>query len=304
MRDLNGLLVFVRVAETRSFTQAATDLDLTPSAVSKAMTRLENDLGVRLLHRTTRSVNLTTDGASFLERCRNVLAEIADAEAGLSRTRTLPQGRLRVQMPVGFGRLVVMPALLRDFNQRYPGIVLDMELSDRITDVVHEGLDAAVIIGAPSDDRLIARRLCTLSFRACASPAYLALHGEPHTLDELDSHHCLAYTVPQTGGYRDWVFMRDGRSYVKSPSGRLNVNNAESLLEAAVGGAGIVMLSTFITAEAVRSGALQLVLRDYAGVGPEVFVVYPPNRNLSARVRAFVDFLDGLVPAYAAQHGL
>ncbi|WP_326539678.1 LysR family transcriptional regulator [Pseudorhodoferax sp.] len=303
MWDLNGLLVFVRVAETRSFTLAASALDLTPSAVSKAMTRLEKDLGVRLLHRTTRSVNLTTDGASFLERCNTVLAEIAEAEAALSRTRTLPEGRLRVQMPVGFGRLVVMPALLRQFNQRHPGIVLDVELSDRIADVVHEGLDAAVIIGPPHDARLIARRLCTLSFRACASPAYLAAHGEPRTLDDLDAHHCLAYTVP-AGQYREWVFMREGRSYVKSPSGRLNVNNAESLLEAAVAGAGIVMLSTFITAEAVRSGALQLVLQDYEGVGPEVFVVYPPNRNLSARVRAFVDFLDALVPAYAGQHGL
>lgn len=304
MRDLNGLVVFVRVAETRSFTQAASVLGLTASAVSKAVTRLEDDLRVRLLHRTTRSVDLTADGASFLERSRSVLAEIAEAEAALSRTRTLPQGRLRVQMPVGFGRRVVMPALLQDFNRRYPGIVLDVELSDRITDVIHEGLDAAIIIGPPPDTRLIARRLCALRFRACASPAYLAAHGEPEAPDDLNAHHCLAYAVPQTGAYRDWVFTRDGRSYVKSPSGRLNVNNAESLLEAAVAGAGIVMLSTFITAEAVRSGALQLVLQDYPGVGPEVHVVFPPNRNLSARVRAFVDFLDELIPAYADLHGL
>ncbi|HEY0202119.1 MAG TPA: LysR substrate-binding domain-containing protein, partial [Burkholderiaceae bacterium] len=290
-------------AQTRSFTQAAAALELTPSAVSKAMTRLENDLGVRLLHRTTRSVNLTADGASFLEHCRTVLTEIADAEAALSRTRTLPQGRLRIQMPVGFGRRVVMPAL-HDFTRHYPGIVLDVELSDRMADPIHEGLDATVTVGAPADERLIARRLCALSFRACASPAYLAAHGEPRTLDDLDAHQCLAYTVPQTGQYRDWVFLRDGRAHVRKVSGRLNVNNAESLLEAAVAGAGIVMLSTFITAEAVRSGALQLVLEDYAGMGPEVFVAYPPNRHLSARVRAFVDFLGTLVPANASQHEL
>ncbi|WP_213957625.1 LysR family transcriptional regulator [Variovorax sp. dw_954] len=301
--DLNGLRVFERVAETLSFTRAADSLGLTPSAVSKAMTRLENELGVRLLHRTTRSLNLTADGTSFHERCRSVLTEIADAEAALTRTRTLAQGRLRVQMPVGFGRRVVMPAL-HDFSRDYPGIVVDVELSDRITDVIHEGLDAAVTIGPPADTRLIARRLCRLSFHAFASPAYLAEHGEPVTPDDLDAHHCLAYVLPQTGRYRDWVFMRDGKSYVRSPAGRLNVNNAESLLEAAIAGVGIVMVSTFIAAASVRAGQLQSVLRDYVGVGPEVFVAYPPNRNLSARVRAFVDFLDELMPAYADLHGL
>lgn len=303
MWDLNGLRVFSRVAETLSFTRAGESLGLTASAVSKAMTRLEEDLGARLLHRTTRSLTLTSDGASFLERCRSVLAEIADAEAALTHTRTLPQGRLRIQMPVGFGRRVVMPAL-QGFSRTYPGIVVDVELSDRITDVIHEGLDATVTIGSPVDSRLIARRLCHLSFHAVASPAYLAERGEPTTPDELDGHDCLAYVLPQTGRYRDWTFMRDGQRWLKSPSGRVNVNNAESLMEAAIAGMGIVMLSTFITAAAVRSGELRPVLRDYEGVGPEVFVAYPPNRNLSARVRAFVDFLAELMPAYADLHGL
>ena len=290
MQDLNGLVVFVRVAETRSFTKAGAALALTPSAVSKAVTRLENELGTQLLHRTTRSVNLTNEGAGFLERCRTILAEIEDAESALAQTRTLPQGRLRVKMPVAFGRRVVIPAL-RGFTERYPGIVVDAELSDRIADVIHEGLDAAITIGPPVDPGLVARKLCDLRFMACAAPAYLAAHGEPLTPEDLEANRCLAYVLPQTGRYRDWILTRDGQTYVKNVSGHLNVNNSESLLESAIAGAGIVMLSTFTADQAIRSGELKAVLLDYVAVGPQVFVVYPPNRSLSARVRAFIAFL-------------
>jgi LysR family transcriptional regulator for bpeEF and oprC len=295
VENLNALRVFVRVAETRSFTEAAKRLGLTSSAVSKAITRLEQELNVRLLQRTTRSVGLTNDGASFFEHCVQVLAQIEDAENALNRATSSPHGRLRVHMPVGFGRRVIVPALSR-FIQQNPDLVLDAELSDRSVDLAYEGIDAAVHIGELADARLIARKLCNLRFVACASPEYLARHGTPKTPEELDQHHCLAYVLMHTGRYRDWQFVKDGKAYPKSVSGRLNINNAESLLEAACSGLGIAMISNFIAADAIRDGRLRCVLTDYVGIGPQVSVVYLPSRNLSPKVRTFVNFLRELIP--------
>ncbi|GAA5233894.1 LysR family transcriptional regulator [Verticiella sediminum] len=295
MENLNALRVFVRVAETRSFTEAAKRLGLTSSAISKAITRLEHELGVRLLQRTTRSVGLTNDGASFFEHCQQILAQIEDAENMLNRATSSPHGRLRVHMPVGFGRRVIVPALSR-FIEQHPHLVLDAELSDRNVDLAYEGIDAAVHIGEPADARLIARKLCNLRFVACASPEYLARHGEPTTPDELDRHHCLAYVLMHTGRYRDWQFVKDGKAYPKTVSGRLNMNNAESLLEAACSGLGIAMISNFIAGDAIRDGRLRCILTDYVGIGPAVSVVYLPSRNLSPKVRAFVNFLAELIP--------
>lgn len=292
--DLNAIRVFIQVAQARSFAAAAQVLDMTPSGVSKAVSRLEKDLGVRLLHRTTRAVSMTNDGQSFLERCQNALLEIADAENVLGQARVQPQGRLRVKLPVGFGRKVVAPALPA-FVQRYPGVTLDVELSDRIADVVHEGLDLAITIGLPDVPGLIARRLCTQNMVICASPSYVERHGLPAVPDDLDRHQCLGYPLPQTRRYRDWLFSKNGRTQAKTPSGALNVNHAESLLAYAEGGAGVVMISTFMAADALRSGALVQVLAEYRTRGPDVYAVFPPSRNLSVRVRAFVDLLDDLV---------
>jgi LysR family transcriptional regulator for bpeEF and oprC len=290
VENLNALRVFVRVAETRSFTVAAKRLGLTSSAVSKAITRLEQELGVRLLQRTTRSVGLTNDGASFFEHCQQILGQIEDAENLLVQATSSPHGRLRIHLPVGFGRRVIMP-MMTTFLGRHPDIVLDAELSDRVVDLAYEGIDIAVQIGEPADARLIARKLCHLRFMACASPEYLALHGEPRTPDDLDRHHCLAYVQMHTGRYREWPFSKDGMPRPKSISGRLNVNNAESLLEAASAGLGIAMISNFIAADAIREGKLKPILTDYIGDGPPVSVVYLPSRNLSPKVRAFSNFL-------------
>ena len=296
MENLNALRVFVRVAETRSFTEAAKRLGLTSSAVSKAITRLEQELDVRLLHRTTRSVGLTNDGASFFEHCLQVLAQIEDAENILNRATSSPHGRLRVHLPVGFGRRVIVPALPR-FIEQHPDLVLDAELSDRNPDLAYEGIDVAVHIGEPADARLIARKLCNLRFMACASPAYLERHGEPRTPDDLDQHHCLAYVLMHTGRYREWQFVQDGKACPRTVSGRLNFNNAESLLEAASAGLGIAMISNFIAADAIRDGRLRCILTDYVDIGPPVSAVYLPSRNLSPKVRAFVNFLLELIPS-------
>jgi LysR family transcriptional regulator for bpeEF and oprC len=294
MDNLNTLVVFARVAESRSFTVAAQRLGLTSSAVSKSISRLEGDLGVKLLHRSTRLVTLTNDGASFYERCREILASIEDAERAVTLTKAAPHGRLRVQMPIGFGRRVVMPAL-RQLTQKYPGLVVNAELSDRVADVAYEGFDAAIQIGKVSDERLVARTLCRLRFTALASPDYLARYGEPKTPDELDQHECLAYVSPLTGGYRPWEFARDGQVFSKHVSGKVNVNHADSLVEAAIAGMGIVMISNFIAARAIASGQLKPILTEYVAPGPKVYVVYPPSRTVSLKLQALIEVLESAV---------
>jgi LysR family transcriptional regulator for bpeEF and oprC len=294
MRNLNALLVFAKVAETCSFTVAAQRLGLTASAVSKSVARLEQELGVKLLQRSTRLVSLTDEGATFFERCRNILAEVDDAESALTLSTATPKGRLRVQLPVGFGRRVIAPKLL-SFTQEHPDLIVDVELSDRVVDLAYEGMDAAIHIGPVNDARVVAKKLCRLTFSACASPAYLKKNGAPQTPEELAQHQCLAYLLPITGGYRPWQFLKNGQLVSHNVTGNLNINNAESLLEAAIAGAGITMISNFIAAEALKSGKLVKVLAEYVVDGPEVHVVYLPRRNVSAKVKAFIDFLTVVV---------
>ncbi len=297
MDNLNALVVFVRVAEARSFTAAAERLGLTASAVSKSITRLEKELGVRLLHRSTRVVTLTNDGTGFFEQCRDILASVEEAERTVTLAKASPHGRVRIQMPVGFGRRVVMPAL-RQLSQRHPGLVVDAELSDRVADVAYEGFDAAIQIGQVSDERLVARTICRLRFTALASPEYLAQHGAPATPDELDQHNCLAYVSPLTGGYRPWEFSRDGQTFSRRVSGGLNVNHADTLVEAAAAGMGIIMVSNFIAADAIQRGLLQPILTDFVAPGPKVFLVHPPSRMVSLKLRALMDALDEAVAAF------
>ncbi len=297
MDNLNAITVFVRVAEARSFTAAAERLGLTASAVSKAITRLEKELGVRLLHRSTRLVNLTNDGVGFFEHCREILASVEDAERAVTLAKASPHGRLRIQMPVGFGRRVVMPAL-RQLSQRHPALMVDAELSDRVADLAYEGFDAAIQIGQVSGDLLVAHEICRLRFTALASPGYLAQHGEPRTPDELDQHNCLAYVSPLTGGYRPWEFSRDGQTFSRRVSGRLNVNHADSLVEAATAGMGIVMISNFIAADAIKRGLLKPILSDFVAPGPKVHLVHLPSRVVSLKLRALREALDEAVAAF------
>jgi LysR family transcriptional regulator for bpeEF and oprC len=294
MRNLNALLVFVKVAETRSFTLAAQRLGLTSSAISKSIARLEQELGVKLLTRSTRLVSLTGEGASFFDRCKQILTEIEDAETAVTATTATPKGRLRLQMPVGFGRRVIVPRMW-EFTQRFPELSVDIELSDRLVDLTYEAVDAVVHIGTVTDDRVVSHRLCNLSFAAYASPEYLAKNGTPQSPDELDQHQCLAYLLPLTGDHREWRFTKNGQDHSRVVSGALNINNAESLIEAAVAGAGIVMVSDFIAGNAMRSGKIQRILSDYVVAGPEVSVLHLPRSTLAAKVRVLVDYLKSII---------
>ncbi len=293
--NLGAIATFVRLAETFSFKATAQQLGMSGPAVSKAIARLEAHLGTRLFHRTTRRVSLTDDGQAFLERCRRILEDVREAEELLTSRRLTPRGRLRVQMPLGFGRHVVLP-MLPGFLARYPDLAVDVDLSDRIVDFADEGLDVAVRIGELPDSRLIARRIYDIRFVTCASPAYLARHGTPRKPEDLARHRCLAYWMPQLAQHREWPFAHRGVRFAYAPSGKLNVNNSEALVDAAVRGEGIVSVATFLAADAFKAGKLKVVLREFVTMGPPVSVVYLPSRHLSARVRAFLDFLAAVVP--------
>lgn len=296
METLNSLSIFVKVAEHRSFSVAAERLGITASGASRAIARLEQKLGAKLLNRTTRSVNLTDDGMGFFQRCRQILADMEEAKAAVTRTQSTPRGHMRVQIPVGFGKRVIVPALAQ-FVERYRELVLDVELNDRGTDLVRDKVDLAVRVGDVRDTRLIVRKLCRTRFIGCASPAYLERFGEPRSPNDLKKHRCLGYFIPQTGRYREWEFAVNGKEFSRTLHGTLNINNGEALLDAAMAGAGIANIATFVAAEAIASGKLKVVLRDFIAHGPEISMVYLPNRRLSPNVRAFAEFLSRLIPS-------
>lgn len=294
MRDLNALRVFASVARQRSFKGAAATLGLTSSAVSKAITRLEADVGVQLLQRTTRSVGLTEEGAAFFENCKQILGEIGRAETLLTRAISGPYGRLRVHMTEGFGRRVVFPKLQR-FLDGHPSLTISVEMSDRIVDLANEGFDVDIRIGEVADSRVVARLLGHVGFVVCASPAYLRRHGRPRTPADLDGHNCLAYSHVHTGRLREWQFAVDGRVQGKTVSGTVQANNSEALLEAAIAGVGIASVSRFIARDAIAAGLVKPLLTRYAAPGPPVQAVYLKGPNVSPKVRAFMDFLVGNV---------
>ena len=290
MRDLNALRVFVRVAQLKSFKAAAASLGLTSSAVSKSITRLEAEVGVGLLQRTTRSVGLTEDGAIFFDNCKQILGGIEQAELLLSRATAGPYGRLRIHMTEGFGRRVVFPTL-GAFLEQHPNLTMNVELSDRVVDIASEGFDVDIRIGEVADSRLIARLLGHLIFVVCASPAYLKRHGEPKKPEDLDRHNCLPYSQIHTGRPREWQFQENGRVYGKTVSGSLHASNSEALLVAAISGLGVVSVSQLIASDAIAAGKVTPVLTKYAAPGPPVHAVYLKGQHVSRKVRALVSFL-------------
>jgi DNA-binding transcriptional LysR family regulator len=290
MDTLYPISVFVRVADAKSFTVAAKRLGMSPSAASKSVSRLEQRLGVRLLNRTTRVVSLTEDGSTFYERCRGILGELEDAENAITRQHDEPRGRVRIVMPAGFGRAVLVPVLAR-FAQRYCELTVDVEFSSRVVDLAEEGIDVLVHIGQLSDRRLVARKLYEMSYVTVASPAYLETHGEPHTPDDLLHHLCLGHHIPYTNRYREWDFAWAGERMSKTLSGNLNLNDGSGLVAAAIAGAGIATVATFLVADAVRMNQLRVVLPDYIAAGPPVWMAYLNRRHLPSRIRAFVDFV-------------
>jgi DNA-binding transcriptional LysR family regulator len=290
MENLTGMLAFVRAAEARSFTAAARSLGISPSGASKAISRLEAAFNVRLLHRTSRSVTLTPEGAAFYERCRQIVASLEDAEQVLSAAHEAPRGRLRVTLPLSLGRLQ-LARLLPEFLRRHPEVAVEASATDRMVDLVEEGVDVAVRLGRPPDSRLVARQLIVGTLVTCAAPSYLKRHGTPRTPEDLSAHNCARFVVPSTGLVRDWVFRRNRKSFTVPVQGNLTFDHAECLVEAACAGESVIQISSYVTGDAFEDGRLKPILTRFQAESPPMWVMYPQNRHLTPRVRAFVDFL-------------
>lgn len=292
------MATFVRVAERGSFTRAADDLGISRAQASQQVAALEKRLGVRLFDRTTRKVALSNDGAEYLERAQRILADLAQADEAVARTRERPQGRLRVDVPVAFGRHLLIPALPA-FLQRYPGLTLEVRFNDRVVDLLAEKVDVALRFGPVRDGRLIARRLCVTRWVTCAAPAYLAERGAPREPADLAMHQCIGYLAPDTSRLREWSF-REGKGRVKQRvSCALAFDSAEAVLASGLAGAGIFQTNHLHAAKALTAGALQQVLADHAVEGAPASIVYPGSARQSVAVRVFADFMGRLLQDYA-----
>ena len=288
MDNLNGFVVFVRVAETRSFVAASRLLGVSASAIGKSVARLEEKLGVRLFHRSTRSVTLTAEGTLFLERSRRILAEIEAAELELSQATAAPRGRLRVSLPLVSS--LVLP-VLGEFMREYPAIELDLDFTDRLVDVIEEGFDVVVRTGHPTDSRLSARRLGTFRSMLVASPDYLAQRGLPTAPADLLEHTCLHYRFPNSGKLEPWALrLAPGDPELQLPTSMI-CNNIETRVCFALQGLGIAYLPEFAIAEPLADGRLLAVLADRVERAGVFHVLWPASRHPSPKVRALVDFL-------------
>ncbi|HEY1999098.1 LysR family transcriptional regulator [Paraburkholderia sp.] len=285
---VGALNVFVRSAETRSFTEAGRQMGISASAVGKAISRLEKRLGVRLFHRSTRSVTLTPEGAQFLKRCLRIIEEIEAAETELALAHSTPRGRLRVSLPlVG---MLLMP-VLGAFMRTYPEIVLDLEFSDRLVDVIDEGFDVAMRTGEAGDSQLITRSLGSYIHIIVGSPAYLAGHGTPEKPEDLVGHACLQHRFPSTGKLRAWPLERNGETLnIELPTTAV-VSNIEPLISMAEQGLGLACVPDFTVREQLKRGSLVRVLQDLPVPRAVFRALWPSGRHLSPRIRAFVDFM-------------
>jgi DNA-binding transcriptional LysR family regulator len=289
MDALADIAVFVRVVERGSFTLAAGELDLSRAVVSKYVSRLEERLGARLLHRTTRRLSLTEAGAALFEASRGALERIEEAEGAVAQLQSEPRGRLKASAPMSFGILHLGPAIA-EFARAYPRVSLDLRLDDRFVDLVEEGIDVAVRIGTLTDSSLVARRLATTRTLVCASPAYLAEHGEPEAPEDLAAHNCLIYSYLSTANV--WRFTGPGgRQIPVAVNGSFRINNGIMLGEAAAAGRGILLTPSFYVAPLLRDGRLKRILPGYRLPELGIHAVYSERTQVPPKVRVFIDFL-------------
>ena len=289
MNKFEDLVAFNAVVETGSFTAAAERLEANKSAVSRRISALEAELGVQLLRRTTRSLNLTDTGRSFYERSARIISDLEEAESAVSQQHGALRGRLRVALPLSFGiRHMCTP--IDEFSNQHPDVHFDLDLSDRWVDLLQEGIDVAIRIGQLRDSTLIARRLFKSHFVICASEAYLAKHGTPQSPGDLADHVCLAYSNLAEPDHWTWYDHQKQKQTVKVPIG-MSANNGDMLINAAADDLGIVMQPTFIAHGHIKSGVLVPILTEFDWPETTAWAVYPPARHLSYRVREFIDFL-------------
>jgi DNA-binding transcriptional LysR family regulator len=288
---LGSIELFCLAAELSSFTAAAAAASVTPAAVSRSVSRLEERLGVRLFVRTTRQIRLTDGGRVYFEQCRQALSQLVDAERLVTGGQAAPAGLLRISMPTPYAHYRVLP-LLPLFRKRYPQVQLDVHLSNRNIDFADEGYDLAIRGRAPDDSSLIARKLEDAELVLAATPSYLKRTGKPKTLEDLQKHECIQFELPSTGRRIPWTFQVDGKDLdLATPGNYCCTEDVLGVATLARSGAGLVQTYRYILEKDLKSGELVELLPQFGGSSRPFILLYPHARHLSLRVRTFVDFL-------------
>lgn len=294
MNSLQQIVAFTETAKYGTFAAAARAAGSTPSALAKAVARLEQDLGVRLFYRTTRQVSLTPDGERLYQRCRRLLAEIDELRTEALGVRAEPTGLLRIDMPIVLGRRFVLP-LLADLLRRHPGLSLDVRLQDGYVDLVKEGVDAAIRVGNLVDSTLVSRRFATHAMVLVASPAYLRERGTPRRLDQLATHDALVFRLPSSGKDRTWRLRSSARAEVDLlPDSRVRVNDGEGLVQAALLDLGLAQVPDYFVRDELARGELVEVLPQARPARSDISIVYPGAKLVPHRVRVLIEALQGL----------
>lgn len=299
MDRLKAMQTFVRVVDTNSFLQAAQSLSLPRSSVTTTIQKLERHLGVRLINRTTRQLRLTADGEAYYERCRAILEDIEAAEAGLRESRKGAKGKVRADMPASIGRSIILPSL-PEFRKQYPEVEIVLGMTDRLIDLVQEGVDCVIRTGALADSSLISRRIGEFRWAVCGAPAYFEKFGEPRTPADLSQHTLMAYSSGHNGRPDRWVFCEEGETVFVDTRATMIVDETFALCDLALSASGLVRLGYFNITKCVEQGRLKEVLRPYAPPPVAVSILYPPSRHLSPAVRAFVDWAQETVQSALA----
>ncbi|WP_394153447.1 LysR family transcriptional regulator [Vibrio maritimus] len=284
MANWEGINEFVAVVETQSFTAAAERLSTSVANISRRVTALEDKLAVKLFVRTTRKVSVTEVGATYYQHCKPLVEGLMLAELAITQLQASPTGRIKMTAPVTFGEQVLAP-LMHEFLLQYPQIELDLVLSNQKMDLVQEGYDLAVRLGKLDDSSMMARKLLDRHMFVCASPDYLAKHGEPHTLSELKRHQCLR------GSTKYWRFEDKGAERLIHVDGRVQCNSGYALVDAALKGLGIVQLPDYYVQPYLETGELVEVLTPYRGDQEGIWALYPQNRMLTSKIRTLIDYL-------------
>lgn len=293
MDRIQAMEVFTRVVDANSFTRAAETLGMPRASVTTIIQNLEAFLGVRLMHRTTRRLSLTPDGAAYYEHCIKIITEIAEADSSFQAGNRKPSGALRVHMPSSLGRRIVIPAL-STFHQRYPDITLDLGLSDRPVDPVEEGVDCMIRVGPLEDSSMVARRIGMLKRITCASPSYLARHGAPKSIEDLGSHKAVNFRASHGGRPIPWVFLIDGKPVEVKMDSLICVNDSDAYVTCAIEGFGLIQPTLFAVLPYLLDGSLEEVLTGFNPKPKPISIAYPHNRHLSAKVRAFAEWIHEL----------
>jgi len=288
MEKFSGLVAFVRAAEHQSFTIAGKMLGISSSAVGKSISRLEQRVGVRLFHRSTRQISLTSEGADFFLRCSELLQQLKDAEEALASSRLSPNGRLRISLPAIGYRLI--SDLLPEFSRRYPDVELDVDFSDRMVDVINEGFDAVIRTGELSDSSLAAKRIASFRFLVCASPRYLDTFGPLELDSNIGQHPAIGYKIPNTERIQPWVLQDDAKTVTLAPKVTLTMNSMEAVLAGCVNGMGMAYLPDYLVQDHIRRGTLVVMLSKVCQSGG-FWILWSPSQFLAPKTRAFIDFL-------------